>query len=277
MVKLSDVTLGFLGAGNMAQAIGLGLIKSGTLKSPQIIVFAPSERCFSPWRAASIETTHCILSVFNKAQVVFLGMKPQMLDQFLLDAEREKAKPCKSILFVSLLVGTTLSTLEKKIESNFGKGHRIIRVMPNTPLMVGAGCSAVCHQLGKDSEDVALVKAVMSQNGTVSEIPESLISTFAALAGSGPAYGYIIIEALADGAVKNGMPRDMALQLAAQTMAGASKMVLETNTHPGQLKDQVCSPGGTTIAAIYALEKAGIRGGMMDAINAAVARSKEMS
>nr|XP_018909946.1 PREDICTED: uncharacterized protein LOC109039069 [Bemisia tabaci] len=215
--------------------------------------------------------------VFSKAKVVFLAMKPQMFDQFLLDSKGVNAIPSKSVLFVSIMAGTTVSTLEQKIGETFGKSHRVVRVIPNTPLMVGAGCSAICHQLAKDSEDVALVKAIMAKNGTVTEIPESMTPTFAALAGCGPAYIFIIIEALADGAVKNGMPRDMALQLAAQTMAGASKMVLETNKHPGQLKDQVCSPGGTTIAAVYALEKAGVRGGMMDTINAAVARSKEMT
>jgi pyrroline-5-carboxylate reductase len=176
-------------------------------------------------------------------------------------------------LIVSIAAGISLKTLA----DGLGSGCRIIRVMPNTPCLVGCGASAYSRGPHATEQDAQLVQRLLSNVGTAVEVPEKLLDAVTGLSGSGPAYVYQIIEALSDGGVRMGLPRETATRLAAQTVLGAAQMVLSTGQHPGALKDAVTSPGGTTIAGLHALERGGLRGTLMDAVEAATQRAKELS
>ncbi len=179
----------------------------------------------------------------------------------------------KSALVISIAAGIQLAKLESYLPENV----RVVRTMPNTPALVGQGASAFSPGSRATAEDADHTSALLSAVGLALALPEKLLDAVTGLSGSGPAYGFIIIEALADAGVRNGLPRQESLQLAAQTLIGAATMVLETGIHPGALKDMVTSPGGTTIAGIAALEKNGLRHALIEAVNAACSRSIELS
>lgn len=270
--------IGFIGAGNMAQAIGLAFIKKGICDAKNLIVSAPSENNKKPWRDLGVAVTTDNNVVFCNSKIVFLATKPQYMNEVVSKLYKNTlGLPLKII--ISIMAGITLSTLQE-IFLSILRPSNIFKVMPNTPSLVGEGFSAISYPNEANSEEIAenlpTVKLLMSAVGGVEVIPESLMNAAGAVSGSGPAYAFLIIEALADGGVKQGLPRDLAVRLAASTMAGASRMVLETGKHTGQLKDMVTSAGGSTIAALHALEKGGVRSAMMDAVEAATKRSKEM-
>jgi pyrroline-5-carboxylate reductase len=173
---------------------------------------------------------------------------------------------------VSIAAGITL----RQLAEGLGSHCRLVRVMPNTPCLVGASASAYCPGDKATAEDVAVVDCLLNAVGRAFRVPEHLLDAVTGLSGSGPAFVYLMIEALSDGGVRVGLPRDVATALAAQTVLGSAKMVLETNLHPGTLKDMVASPGGTTIAGLHALERGGVRGALMDAVEAATKRSQEL-
>jgi pyrroline-5-carboxylate reductase len=203
------------------------------------------------------------------SDVLFLAVKPQQMSQVLngLSSLLEDRH-----LIISIAAGLPLSVYE----SALGTNRRIVRVMPNTPCLVSE-CAAGFSTGGSTSaEDSKLVEAMLATVGVAIQVDEKLLDAVTGLSGSGPAYAYQIIEALSDGAVHMGLPRDIATKLAAQTLLGAAKMVLETGQHPGTLKDAVTSPGGTTIAGVHALESGGLRGTIMNAVQAATDRSKEL-
>ncbi|XP_054290965.1 pyrroline-5-carboxylate reductase 3-like [Macrosteles quadrilineatus] len=273
-----ECKIGFIGAGNMTKAIVSGMLDSGIVKPNLIIVSAPSKTNFPFWQEKGIATTHSNAEVVNKCDVIMLGIKPQYLDEAIKSFDPVP----NNKLYISILVGITIETLNDKLRTQFRfteagpEPWRIVRVIPNTPIMVGAGATAYAVSEGARAEDSELVKTIFSAGGLCEIVPERLLNPVGALAGSGPAYVYLMIEALSDGAVKMGVPRALATQLASQTLLGAAKMVQTTGKHPGQLKDEVCSPGGTTITGIHVLERSGVRAALIGAVEAATNRSFEL-
>ncbi|XP_071451134.1 pyrroline-5-carboxylate reductase 1, mitochondrial-like isoform X2 [Hetaerina americana] len=247
----------------------------GIVPSENIMISSPTTRTFATWKKMGAETTHDNGKVVEAADIIFLTVKPHILDSALSSINVQQVRKTEAKLFVSVIAGVTLRELEQKL-INIGFHPRVVRVMPNTPVTVGFGCSVYCGGTKATANDMLTVNKMLSAGGICEEVPENLINAVGALAGSGPAYIYLVIEALADGGVKMGVPRNMATKFAAQTVLGAAQMVLETGRHPGQLKDEVCSPGGTTIAGIHAMERAGVRAGLMDAVEAAKKRCDEI-
>jgi pyrroline-5-carboxylate reductase len=202
--------------------------------------------------------------------ILFIAVKPQYVETVLAEVRPYLAA---STVIVSIAAGVPLSTLARAA----GAGARLVRVMPNTPCLVGETAAAMCLGGSADEGDADAVRSLFAAVGVVHRVEERLLSAVTGLSGSGPAYGFLAIEALADGGVRAGLPRDIATQLAAQTLLGAARMVLETGKHPGALKDMVTSPAGTTIAGVAALERAGLRSAFIEAVAAASARAEELA
>jgi len=266
--------VGFIGGGMMAEAMISGLLRAG-LPSGNVTVSTPSaerrQYLADTYKVAVKFANH---EVCAASDVVVVAVKPQVLDAVLADLqEKSKSDPkVSACLFVSIAAGKTLATFEKFLE-----GSRIVRVMPNTPCLQGVGASVYVTNARCQAEDVTMVEALMSSCGIVERVgDEKLIDAVTGLSGSGPAYVYLMIEAMSDGGVRMGLPRAVATRLAAQTVMGAGKMAVETGQHPGQLKDAVTSPGGTTIAGVHALEAGAFRGTVMNAVEAAARRSQEL-
>lgn len=262
--------LGFIGAGQMAEALMRGLVRSGVADTDQIVASDfLKERLDYICNEVGVETTTDNLSVVARSQVLVLAVKPNIVPAVLGEIREQVTD---KHLVVSIAAGVTLATLESGLSPNV----RVIRVMPNTPCLVGE--TAAAYALGQNAteDDAGKVEQILSAVGRALRLEEKLLDAVTGLSGSGPAYVYIMIEALADGGVRSGLPRTVALELAAQTVLGAAKMVLETGVHPGELKDRVASPGGTTIAGIHELERAGFRTALINAVLAATERSKEL-
>ncbi len=266
---MSATKIGLIGAGKMATALAKGLVDSGFTQADNVLAsdrFEGSRSSFE--QQVGGRTTEENLAVLEHARVVILAVKPQVLPEVLAELA---GTATAEHLFVSIAAGVTLSTLQAAIPAS-----RHIRVMPNTPALVGAGAAGFALGENATSEDAALVEQMLGTVGIAVQVPENSLDVVTGLSGSGPAYVFEIIEALSDGAVLMGLPRATATQLAAQTLLGAAKMVLETGEHPGTLKDAVTSPGGTTIAGLHELETGGLRGIMMNAVQAATERSKQL-
>jgi len=261
--------IGFVGAGLMAQALAGGMLRTGMARARDVCASDPSEerrRAFE--QALGAHTLADNIQLMSHAEIVFLSVKPQVLPKVV---EEIAAHVRPSQLFVSIAPGFTLAWLHQKLGTT-----RVARVMPNSPTLVGAGASAFCVGSGVERAEAALIEQALSVEGVCIEVPERLMDAVTGLSGSGPAFVYIMIEALSDGGVKMGLPRQMATRLAAQTVLGAAKMVLETGKHPSELKDAVATPGGTTIEGIHALEKAGVRRAFIDAVEAAATKSRKL-
>ena len=254
----------------MAAALAKGFVNAGLVSPDSLIGSDPvpaGREAFS--RSVGCETTDSNADVLAKAKVVFLAFKPHQLDE-ATEAVRDQFD--ESHLVISILAGVRLA----KLDAACGGRTRLVRVMPNTPALVGEGACGYALGQAATTEDGELVKRLLSAVGVAYEVNESLIDAVTGLSGSGPAYGYMIIEALSDGGVAAGLPRDISTRLAAQTMLGAAKMVLETGKHPGELKDMVCSPGGTTIEGVHELEEGGVRSALINAVRAATERAVEL-
>jgi pyrroline-5-carboxylate reductase len=263
-------TFGFLGAGQMATALARAWLNAGLLRPEQVRASDPSATAREAFRTATgVTATVDNSELVANSDVVFLAVKPQMMASLL-----SEVRPfwTSRHLVVSVAAGVTL----RQLADGIGPTGRLVRVMPNTPCLVSASASAFTAGPNTTAEDVALVQRLLDAVGTAFSVPEGQLDAVTGLSGSGPAFVYVMIEALSDGGVRVGLPRDVALSLAAQTVLGAAKMVLETGLHPGLLKDRVASPGGTTIAGLHALERGGLRGVLMDAVEAATLRSAEM-
>jgi pyrroline-5-carboxylate reductase len=259
-----------LGAGKMASALAGGFVKGGLVSAANILasdVSAEARESFA--KSVGGKTTGFNPDVVKSASTLIIAVKPDQVPALLKEIDPIITD---DHLLISIAAGVTLG----RMESELPEGTRTVRVMPNTPALVGASASAFA--LGKSArpEDGQLVSKLFSTVGVAYQVKESLLDAVTGLSGSGPAYVYMIIEALSDGAVAAGLPRDIATKLAAQTVFGAAKMVLETNTHPGALKDMVTSPGGTTIEGIHELERGGVRAALMNAVRAATERSKKL-
>lgn len=260
--------IGFIGAGQMARALASGFVSANQLAAGEICACDPSDTALDVFLQdlPSANRTNDAAECVNFSDVVFLAVKPQHMDSVF--AQLQFKKDC---LFVSIAAGVTLARLSAGLDTT-----RVIRVMPNTPCLVGAGAAGYCLGSGASDDDGKLVGNLLNSVGVAFALPESQLDAVTGLSGSGPAFVFQMIEALSDGGVRVGLPRNVATQLAAQTLLGAAKMVLETGEHPGVLKDKVASPGGTTIAGLHALELGKLRGTLMDAVKAATDRSKEL-
>jgi pyrroline-5-carboxylate reductase len=254
----------------MAAALARGWLAAG-------LVTPATCRASDPVPAARTrftEQTSCPTAADNRevvlaSDILVLAIKPQAVPA-LLDEIRNAVS--ERHLIVSIAAGVTLKQLADGLLANC----RLVRVMPNTPCLVGASAAGFAAGPGCQAADAAVVERLFNAVGKAFALPESLLDAVTGLSGSGPAFVYVLIEALADGGVRMGLPRDAATTLAAQTVLGAARMVLETGQHPGQLKDAVASPGGTTMAGLHALERGGFRAALMDAVEAATRRSTEL-
>ncbi|WP_435019070.1 pyrroline-5-carboxylate reductase [Tundrisphaera sp. TA3] len=267
---LASKRWGFIGSGKMATALIRGMLRVGVpAESISASDVHPEARATlaSETGVATRETNR---EVVGQSDVVILAVKPQVMA-----AVTSEVGPMLSPdhLVISIAAGIGLATLEQGL----GGGRRVARVMPNTPALVGAGASAYCLGANARPEDEATVREFVEAAGTAYSVPETLMDAVTGLSGSGPAFVYAMIEALSDGGVNVGLPRDIATGLASQTVLGAARMVLETGLHTGVLKDQVTSPGGTTIAGLHALERGSLRATLMNAVEAATRRSAELA
>ncbi|MBI5137561.1 MAG: pyrroline-5-carboxylate reductase [Nitrospirae bacterium] len=270
-VDLTDIRIAFLGGGNMAEALIKGLLASSLgVAAQRIAVSDPA----AARRAYLAETYGVTPHAANKAamkgaDMVFLAVKPQVIDEVLVEIQDEVAE---GQVVVSVAAGVTVA----RIRGHLYADSKVVRAMPNTPCLVGAGASAVTPGPGVTPEELATVSAVFGAVGSVVAVAEEQMDAVTALSGSGPAYVFLMIEALADGGVKMGLSRETATALAAQTVLGAATMVRKTGTHPAGLKDMVTSPGGTTAAGLHVLEECAVRGALMSAVEAATERSRAL-
>jgi pyrroline-5-carboxylate reductase len=263
-------SLVFLGTGNMAEALLKGLLRDGTAAAEEIVCAEPRpERREEIANQYGVEVTGDNRAAAAAADLILLSVKPQVIDAVL--AEIAPVVDGRKLV-VSIAAGVPLAVLARRLPA----GARIIRTMPNTPALVGAGATAIARGPNATDADLAATRALFEAVGSVVEVAEPLLDAVTGLSGSGPAYVFLAIEALADGGVRAGLPRATALSLAAQTVMGAARLVLETGQHPAVLKDQVTSPGGTTIAGVQALEARSFRAALMEAVEASARRSREL-
>lgn len=264
--------LGFIGGGNMAGAIIKGALGSGFLSAKDVLAYdisAPQRERLKARFGIQIAKDNPGLA--EACDTIILAVKPVYLRQVLTEI-----KPfVRGKSMISIAAGWTMSMLRSVLDE--GSGAKLLRVMPNTPAMIGEGYTALCQEHSLDQESFAWAERLFQTLGETQVFPEGLFDAVTAVSGSSPAYVYMFIEAMADGAVKQGMPRREALRAAAQATLGAAKMVLETGEHPAKLKDDVCSPGGTTIEAVGALERNGFRGAVLFAMDACAEKSRRMA
>lgn len=266
----TPLAVGFLGAGQMATALAAGWLRAGLLDSARSRASDPvpaARAKFEQLTGATAVATNAEVAV--ACDVLVLAIKPQVMAAVLAEL-RPHVGP--QHLVISIAAGVTLRALADGLAA----GTRLIRVMPNTPCLVGASASGFAVGSGATEADSILVGRLFGAVGRAFPLGEHLLDAVTGLSGSGPAFVYVLIEALADGGVRVGLPRDVAQSLAAQTVFGSAKMVLDTGTHPAALKDAVASPGGTTIAGLHALERGGLRAALMDAVEAATTRAQEL-
>ena len=262
--------LGFIGTGNMASAIMGGIIKKGIIPANEIIGADLFEQGRERVKEAfGICVTADNNEVVEKSEVIILSVKPQFYEAVISEI-RDSVRPEQIV--ITIAPGKTLAWLEEK----FAKEVKIVRTMPNTPALVGEGMTAMCPNDQMTKEEIDYVRSLLESFGKVEIVSEKLMDVVVSTSGSSPAYVFMLIEAMADAAVAGGMPRQQAYLFAAQAVLGSAQMVLETGKHPGELKDMVCSPGGTTIEAVRVLEKRGFRSAVMEAMKVCEEKSKTM-
>lgn len=259
------MNIAFIGAGNIASAIIGGIVKENCIEKKNIYTYDVSKKVMEKYEAEGFNAVP-----FEKAMecdIIFLTVKPQFYDKVLSDM-----KDIKDKIIVTVAPGITI----KKVKSYLDNSNKVIRTMPNTPLMVGEGMTVIANEDGIEEEKLAFVISMFEKSGKVIKIKEELIDAAVGVFSSSPAYVYMFIEALADGGVYYGLDRATALTLASQAVYGSAKMVLETGKHPAELKDMVCSPNGTTIRAVKALEDNGFRSSILTAMDECYKRTKEL-
>lgn len=262
--------MGFIGTGNMAEALIKGLLQAGALRPERLHGSDPRRvRCDEMRARYGINVTTHNEDVMRRADIVVLSVKPQILTK-VCDEISPHLRP--RALVVSIAAGVPVAVLE----AHLPRGTRVVRVMPNTPALVGAGATAIAAGGHATEEDLQVTRRIFDSVGMTVVLDEEQLDAVTGLSGSGPAYVFLVIEALSDAGVKVGLSRYNALALAAQTVLGSAKLLLETGTHPGQLKDMVTSPGGTAIAGLHTLEAGGLRTTLINAVEAATRRSREL-
>ena len=267
---LLQKSIGFIGAGQMASALGGGFVRAGVVTSSGLYAYDVSEDALAKF-TQTVGGTVCesLRELVQKSDIVFLAVKPQQIYD-VLEALEDMEKTSK--LFVSIAAGVML----RDLADHLGWKTPMVRVMPNTPCLIGSGASGFCASESVSETEIQMVRTLLETVGIAVRVPEHLLDAITGLSGSGPAFGYVMIEAMSDAGVRLGLPRDTATKLAAQTLKGAAEMVLQTGGHPGVLKDRVASPGGTTIAGLVALEDAGLRSALISAVVAAARRAEEL-
>jgi pyrroline-5-carboxylate reductase len=263
--------LGVIGCGKMGTALIQGAIRAGVVAAEDVFGCDPYEKSRDAFSTATgAKVTAELAEIVAVSEVLLLCTKPLDVPAALAAAAKSAAGSPK--LVISIAAGLTLSALEAAASENF----RIIRAMPNTPALVGHGAAGYCLGSRATADDAKSAQSLLAAVGLAVEVPERLMDAVTGLSGSGPAYIYVVIDALADGGVRAGIPRADAVKLAAQTVLGSAAMVLETGEHPAVLKDMVTSPGGTTIAGLAALEKNGLRNALIEAVTAATQRAADL-
>jgi pyrroline-5-carboxylate reductase len=267
---LSDCTIGFIGAGNMSEALIAGLRHADRVPASRLLASDINDsRLTSLQQTYKIGTTRSNCAVAQEADILVLAVEPQILDGVLAEIAGA-VKP--DALIVSVAAGYPIARIARGLSGV----ERIVRSMPNTASQVREGITALAYEERLCAEDVAVSRALFESIGQVVRVDERWLDAVTGLSGSGPAYIYIMIEALADGGVKMGLPRETAQLLAAQTVSGAARLALSAREHPGALKDRVASPGGTSIAGLHELERGGLRAALISAVEAATQRSHEL-
>ncbi|MDX2090658.1 MAG: pyrroline-5-carboxylate reductase [Kofleriaceae bacterium] len=270
MSILASHTIGFIGGGNMAEALIRGLVRGGHVPAARVHASGPRrERLDELARDYGIHVTTDNRAVAKLAGLLVLSVKPQIMDKVLLEIA-DLLTPGTLVVSVAAGVDTEL------LESALPEGVRVVRAMPNTPALVGAGATAISAGRHAGEADLAIARAVFDAVGITVILDESHLDAVTGLSGSGPAYIFLILEALADAGVKVGLSRRNAQRLAAQTVMGSAKLLLETDEHPGRLKDMVTSPGGTAIAGLHTLEQGGLRTTLINAVETATKRAREL-
>ena len=259
--------LGFIGCGNMAQAMITGILTQEVVNPNDLIVSNPhKEKVATLKQQFGIMTTTDNKEVARESDILVLSVKPQVYPTVIKEIREEVST---EQIIVTIAAGVSMATTERQ----FGKETKIVRVMPNTPALVGEGMSGLCCNEYVTEEEFDQVHHIFESFGKAEKITENLMDAVVGVSGSGPAYVYMFIEAMADAGVTQGLPRKQAYTFAAQTLLGSAKMVLETGKHPGELKDAVCSPAGTTIEAVNVLEKKGMRSAVIEAVTAAAKKN----
>jgi pyrroline-5-carboxylate reductase len=263
-------SVGFIGAGNMAEALIRGLVRGGHVAPERILASAPRNERLDELRAGyGIAVTRDNREVAVASNILVLSVKPQILDKVL----REIGEHVRvGTLVISIAAGVDTETIEEAL----AEGVRVVRAMPNTPALVGAGATAISAGRHASEDDLAAARAMFDAVGITVTLEESHLDAVTGLSGSGPAYIFLILEALSDAGVKVGLSRRNAQRLAAQTVMGSAKMLLETDEHVGRLKDMVTSPGGTAIAGLHTLEEGGLRTTLINAVETATKRAREL-
>lgn len=262
--------IGFIGLGNMATAMIGGMLKEQVAEAKDIIGKAKTADTDAKVKDRfNIEIAENNAVLAAQSDILFLAVKPIFFPEVIAEI-KDAVRP--ETLIVSIAAGRTLSYLKEA----FGGERKLIRCMPNTPALVLEGCTGVCAAESVTEDELNQVLTLLNSFGKSSVVPERLMDVVVGVAGSAPAYVFMFIEAMADEAVAEGMPRKQAYEFAAQAVLGSAKMVLETGKHPGELKDMVCSPGGTTIQAVKVLEEMGLRAAVMDAMEACIDKSRNM-
>ncbi len=262
--------IGFIGTGNMASAIMGGMIAKKIVQASDIIGAEPFDAAREKvQKNLGIEVTTDNRKVAQEADILFFSVKPQIIPAVIAEIKDIQKE---GQLIISIVAGKSLSWYEEQ----FGGKRKMIRTMPNTPALVGEGMTAACPNELVSESDLQMALKLLGAFGKVEVIPEKLMDAVVAVSGSSPAYVFMLIEAMADAAVAEGMPRTQAYQFAAQAVYGSAKMVLETGKHPGELKDMVCSPAGTTIEAVRVLEERGFRSSIIEAMIACAEVNKRL-
>lgn len=263
--------VGFIGAGNMGCAIMKGAFQNGFLRPYETMVYDVSETQLASLKSSyPVNAAESNVQLAKECEWIILAVKPIFMRGVLEEIKRY----IHNKKIISIAAGWTMSMLTEAIGKE--NSAQILRVMPNTPALVGEGFTALCEENTLNKPSMQWAKELFSNLGMVQVLPERLFDAVVAVSGSSPAYVYMFIEAMADAAVKLGMPRKLAIQAAAQAVLGSAKMVLDTKEHPAALKDNVCSPGGTTIEAVEVLEKGGFRGVVMEAMDACAQKNRQM-
>lgn len=262
--------IGFIGCGNMGQAMVSGMLSSGKIKAEDLIISDKTlEARVKLKEKHGVYVTESNTEVAMISDVIFLAVKPQFYEEVISEI---KQSVWSEKILVAIAPGKTFAWLEEVL----GKPAKIIRAMPNTPALVKEGMMGICGNQQVSEEELAMVSNLCSGFSRVEVVTEPMLDVVTAVSGSSPAYVFMFIEAMADAAVEGGMPRKQAYTFAAQAVLGSAKMVLETGMHPGELKDMVCSPAGTTIQAVRVLEEKGMRAAVMDAMKACLDKSRNM-
>lgn len=262
--------IGFIGAGKMAQAMIEGILKANQIARENIMVSAATDKTIDRFKTNyQLAATKDNQEVARFSDILFLAVKPDLHSKLIAEIKNEIKH---EVIIITIAAGITLDDIERE----FGYKIKSVRTMPNTPSLVGEGMSAICPNGSMTEDEIKEIENLFHTFGKTERMDEKLMDAIPAISGSSPAYVYMFIEALADGGVIQGIPRDKAYRLAAQAVLGAAKMVLETGIHPGQLKDNVCTPGGATIEAVAALEKMQFRGSILSAMESCTEKVKSL-